>query len=77
MQRTELNFIIKGKLPQDKHYKQLVKIPCGVLQENYTQAYKKAQDTMRAFEGTGIQCKLITKYLPLQQSTVGNQLTLL
>ena len=77
LQRTELNFIIKCKLPQDKHYKQLVKVPCGVLQKQYTQAYKKAQDTMKAFESTGLQCKLITKYLPLSnKNNIGEQLHL-
>ena len=76
LQKNELHFIIKCKLPQDKHYKQLVKVPCGVLQKQYTQAYKKAQDTMKAFESTGIQCRLITKYLPLQKSYRGEQLKL-
>lgn len=77
LQKNELHFIIKCKLPQDKHYKQLVKVPCGVMQEHYTQAYKKAQDTMKAFESTGIQCKLITKYLPLaNKNSIGEQLHL-
>lgn len=74
LQRTELNFIIKAKLPQDKHYKQLIKIPCGVLQKHYTQAYKKAQDTMKAFTETGMQCRLITKYLPLKKDNMVEQL---
>ena len=77
MQKTELHFIIQCKLPQDKHYKQLVKVPCGVLQKHYTQAYKKAQDTVKALQDNGMQCRLITKYLPLQQSTIGNQLKLI
>ena len=77
LQRTELNFIIKCKLPQDKHYKQLVKVPCGVLQKQYTQAYKKVQDTIKAFEGTGLQCKLITKYLHLSnKNSIGEKLHL-
>ena len=77
LQKNELHFIIKCKLPQDKHYKQLVKVPCGVMQEHYTQAYKKAQDTMKAFESTGLQCKLITKYLPLSnKNSIGEQLHL-
>ena len=77
LQKNELHFIIKCKLPQDKHYKQLVKVPCGVMQEHYTQAYKKAQDTMKAFESTGLQCKLITKYLPLSnKNNIGKQLHL-
>ena len=77
LQKNELHFIIKCKLPQDKHYKQLIKVPCGVMQEHYTQAYKKAQDTVKAFESNGMQCRLITKYLPLQKSYIGEQLTLL
>ena len=77
LQKTELHFIIKCKLPQDKHYKQLIKVPCGVLQKHYTQAYKKAQDTIKAFEQTGMQCRLITKYLPLSSSNIGSQLKLM
>lgn len=76
MQRTELCFIIKAKMPTDKHYKPLIKIPTGVLQKNYTMAYQKALDTVKSFESTGLKCKLITKYLPLQKSHVGNQLKL-
>ena len=77
LQRTELNFIFKCKLPQDKHYKQLVKVPWGVLQKQYTQAYKKVQDTIKTFERTGLQCKLITKYLPLSnKNSIGEQLHL-
>lgn len=76
MQKTELCFIIKAKMPQDKHYKPLIKIPTGVLQKHYTMAYKRALDTVKSFESTGLQCKLITKYLPLQKSFAGNQLKL-
>lgn len=76
MQKTELCFIIKAKMPTDKHYKPLIKIPTGVLQKHYTMAYQKALDTVKSFESTGLKCKLITKYLPLQESHVGNQLKL-
>ena len=76
MQKTELHFIIQCKLPQDKHYKALVKVPCGVLQKHYTQAYKKAQDTVKAFEETGMQCRLIKKYLPLKKDNMVEQLKL-
>jgi hypothetical protein len=76
MQKTELCFIIKAKMPTDKYYKSLIKIPTGVLQKNYTMAYQKALDTVKSFESTGLKCKLITKYLPLQKSHVGNQLKL-
>ena len=76
MQKTELCFIIKAKMPTDKYYKSLIKIPTGVLQKNYTMAYQKALDTVKSFESTGLKCKLITKYLPLQKSHMGNQLKL-
>ena len=77
MQKTELHFIIQCKLPQDKHYKQLIKVPCGVLQKHYTQAYKKAQDTIKALQDNGMQCRLITKYLPITIPNTSSQLTLL
>ena len=77
MQKTELHFIIQCKLPQDKHYKQLIKVPCGILQKHYNSAYKKAQDTLKALESSGMICRLITKYLPLSNTNnVGEQLKL-
>ena len=61
MQNTELNFIIQGK--EDKQYKSLMKFPCGLRQKNYNIAYKQAQDTLKALQEHGLNCKLITKYL--------------
>lgn len=63
MQRTELNFIITGKLKEDKQFKPLMKFPCGLRQHNYSTAYKQAQDTIKVLEGNGLQCRLITKYM--------------
>lgn len=74
MQKTELHFVIQVK--EGKHFKQLLTIPTGVLQKHYTQAYKKAQDTIKAFEQTGMQCRLITKYLPLKKDNMVEQLHL-
>ena len=61
MQNTELNFIIQGK--EDKQYKSLMKFPCGLRQKNYNIAYKQAQDTLKALQEHGLNCKLTTKYL--------------
>jgi hypothetical protein len=61
MQATELNFIIKAK--EGKQYKSLMKFPCGLRQSNYNIAYKQAQDTLKALQKHGLNCKLITKYL--------------
>ena len=61
MQRTELNFLIQAK--EGKQYRTLMNFPCGIRQRNYTQAYKQAQDTLKALQEHGLNCKLITKYL--------------
>ena len=61
MQATELNFIIKAK--EGKQYRTLMKFPCGLRQKNYNIAYKQAQDTLKALQEHGLNCKLITKYL--------------
>lgn len=74
LQSTELNFIIRAK--EGKQYKSLMKFPCGVRQRNYTQAYKQAQDTLKALEQHGLQCRLVLQYLPLFKSNNYTQLNL-
>ena len=74
LQSTELHFIIKAK--EGKQYRSLMKFPCGVRQKNYTQAYKQAQDTLRALEQHGLQCRLITQYMPLHKPNTSVQLNL-
>lgn len=76
MQRTELNFIITGKLKEDKQFKPLMKFPCGLRQHNYNTAYKQAQDTIKVLEDNGLQCRLITKYLKTYVSNTSIQLNL-
>ena len=77
MQRTELNFIITGKLKEDKQFKPLMKFPCGLRQHDYNMAYKKAQDTIKILEDNGLQCRLITKYLKTYVSSHVNQLQII
>ena len=74
MQATELNFIIKGK--EGKQYRPLMKFPCGLRQKEYTVQYKKALDTLQALESTGMECKLVMKYMPVFISNTSTQLTL-
>ena len=76
MQKQELNFIIKAKLPQDKHYKSLMKFPTGLRQKYYTAQYKKAQDTIKVLEQSGMMCKLVCKYLKTYVPNVSTQLHL-
>ena len=73
-QATELNFIIRAK--EGKQYRSLMKVPCGVRQKNYTQAYKQAQDTLQALEQQGLTCRLIAQYMPLFVSNASSQLHL-
>ena len=74
MQRTELNIIIKVK--EGKQYKSLMKFPCGIRQCNYNIQYKKALDTLKALENTGMECKLICKYLKTYIPNTASQLHL-
>ena len=76
MQATELNFIITGKLKEDKQFKPLMKFPCGLRQHDYNTAYKQAQDTIKVLEDNGLQCRLITKYLKTYVSNTSIQLNL-
>ena len=62
MQKQELNFIIRAK--EGKQYKSLIKFPCGLRQKDYTQAYKKAQDTLQVLEQHGLKCRLVAQYMP-------------
>ena len=73
-QSTELNFIIRAK--EGKQYRSLMKFPCGIRQHNYNIAYKKAQDTLQALEQHGLECRLITKYMPLYKPNQYVQLSL-
>lgn len=75
MQSTELNFIIKAK--EGKQYRSLMKFPCGIRQKNYTQAYKQAQDTLKALAEHGLVCKLIAQYMPVYIPNTSTQLNLL
>ena len=75
MQKTELHFVIQVK--EGKHFKQLLAIPTGVLQKNYAQAQKKAQDTLEGLKSTGLQYRMIKKYLPLKKDNMVEQLKLM
>lgn len=76
MQKQELSFVIQGQ--EGKHYKDLIKFPTGLRQRNYTQAYDKAQSTLKAIkESTDLKYRLVAKYTPLYVPNTYSQLQFL
>jgi hypothetical protein len=75
VQKTELSFIIQRHI--NGRWANHIAIRTGIRQHNYNTAYNIAQKHLKAIESTGVQVRLITKYLPILIPNSTKQLTLL